>query len=359
MIKNILKYLKELIVSESPDFTNFQILKNFFLNRKIAKLRSSRKAVKFNIINFKKFKNFLEKENLVEKCQIDKKSFKSEEILINESSELLRKFGFVIIKNAFDKEKIQKFKDNVKNISPKNYFYNNSKNKFEYEMSNELIPLHFNEFLFDDKIINTIEKSCNYSTEKKNLLEKIYVRQATKIIFFNTKKDNINDNWTAGWHVDFPTQFTVHIILDDLRLDQTRMQAIPGTNNLPLIPGKHYNLQNSLIDFKKYFVDCYGPQGTMYIHSGNTLHRNYPVLNTYRYVWSQVYTLDDIFLSMNNEQKKNIFSSSKDYIDKLSKKNKERITPLILFPNKDNKILYFQYNGKTFKETTKSKLSYL
>ena len=113
--------------------------------------------------------------------------------------------------------------------------------------------------------------------------------------------------------------------MDDLRDDQTRMQAIPGTNNLPLIPGKHYNLKNSLIDFKKYFVDCYGPQGTMYIHSGNTLHRNYPVLNTYRYVWSQVYTLDNIFVSMNNEQKKNIFNSSKDYIEKLSKENKEKL----------------------------------
>ena len=34
-------------------------------------------------------------------------------------------------------------------------------------MSNEFIPLHLNEFLFDHKIINTIEKSLNYSTRKK------------------------------------------------------------------------------------------------------------------------------------------------------------------------------------------------
>ena len=130
MLKNIIKNLNKLIVSENSDFTSFQIFKNFFLNRKIAKLRSSRDAVKFNIINLKKFKNFLEKENSVEKCQIDKKNFQSEDMLINESSELLRKFGFVIIKNAFDKEKVDKFKNNVKNISPKNYFYANSENTF-------------------------------------------------------------------------------------------------------------------------------------------------------------------------------------------------------------------------------------
>ena len=74
MLKNIIKNLNKLIISENSDFTNF--FSNFFfffLYRKIAKLRSSRQAVKFNIINLKKFKNFLEKENLVEKCQIDKK----------------------------------------------------------------------------------------------------------------------------------------------------------------------------------------------------------------------------------------------------------------------------------------------
>ena len=80
MLKNIIKNLNKLIISENSDFTSFQIFKNFFLNRKIAKLRSSRDAVKFNIINLKKFKNFLEKENSVEKCQIDKKNFQSEDI---------------------------------------------------------------------------------------------------------------------------------------------------------------------------------------------------------------------------------------------------------------------------------------
>ena len=60
------------------------------------------------------------------------------------------------------------------------------------------------------------------------------MRQQKKSFFFNTKKDNLNNNWTAGWHVDFPTQFTVHIILDDLRDDQTRMQAIPGAQTIYL-----------------------------------------------------------------------------------------------------------------------------
>ena len=48
MLKNIIKNLNKLIVSENSDFTSFQIFKNFFLNSKIAKLRSSRDAVKFN-----------------------------------------------------------------------------------------------------------------------------------------------------------------------------------------------------------------------------------------------------------------------------------------------------------------------
>ena len=58
-------------------------------------------------------------------------------------------------------------------------------------------------------------------------------------------------------------------------------------------------------------------------------------------------------------KKKNIFNSSKDYIEKLSKENKEKITPLILFLNKNNKKIIFQYNGKSFIETTKNKMTYL
>ena len=61
MLKNIIKNLNKLIISENSDFTNFQIFKNFFLHRKIAKLRSSRQAVKFNIINLKNLKFFWKK----------------------------------------------------------------------------------------------------------------------------------------------------------------------------------------------------------------------------------------------------------------------------------------------------------
>ena len=60
MLKNIIKNLNKLIISENSDFTNFQIFKNFL--PKIAKLRSSRQAVKFNIIISKNLKIFWRKK---------------------------------------------------------------------------------------------------------------------------------------------------------------------------------------------------------------------------------------------------------------------------------------------------------
>ena len=62
MLKNIIKNLNKLIISEIQILLIFKFLKIFFLHRKIAKLRSSRQAVKFNIINLKKFKIFWRKK---------------------------------------------------------------------------------------------------------------------------------------------------------------------------------------------------------------------------------------------------------------------------------------------------------
>ena len=57
------------------------------------------------------------------------------------------------------------------------------------------------------------------------------------------------------------------------------------------------------LDFEKHFVDCIGPKGTLYVHTGNTLHRYYPVYNTERFVWSQIYTMDKVFLLMTKKDK--------------------------------------------------------
>ncbi len=83
----------------------------------------------------------------------------------------------------------------------------------------------------------------------------------------------------------------------DLNENQTRMQALPSSNLIPLIPSKHYFLEHLVLDKKRNILECCGPKGTLYIHSGNTLHRNFPIINTYRFVWSQGYTLDKSFFA--------------------------------------------------------------
>tara|TARA_A100001011_G_C14300873_1_gene840717 strand:+ start:1529 stop:2602 length:1074 start_codon:yes stop_codon:yes gene_type:complete len=357
MINYIFIKIKKFFRPTILKLNNFHIFMNFLFDRKIINLRSTRNSIKFNIINLKNFKKLLDKEETAKECTIDGKNIESEKELIEKSSKILKRYGVVIIKEAFEKKCIKEFVDGIEYISPKQKYYNNKKDNYEYEMSNELIPLHKNKFLLDNKIIKTIELSCNFDNYGNE--EKIYARQLSKIIFFNTKKENTKNNWTGGWHVDFPTQFTSHIILDDLGEDKTRMQVLPGSNLLPLIPGNHYKIDELNFDSQKNILNCYGPKGTLYIHSGNTLHRNFPVLNTYRYVWSQIYTLDNIFVAADDEEKKSIFSQSQNYFNSLSDYNKEKIYPLINSPKDFLKNQIFKYDGKKYIKLSKNSMTYL
>lgn len=357
MVSKIFNKLIRLLKPDSMRLTNLWLILNLFLYYKITRLRIKRKAAKFNILNLRTFKKKLDKEETVENCTIDKLDFKSNNDLINKSSKILKNYGIVLIKNAFHKNEIETFLEAIEEISPKKKYHDN-KIDHEYEISNNTIPIHKNKFLFDDRIIKTIENSCNDLNQNEKFKEKLYVRQMTKLIYFNTKKENIVNNWTAGWHVDFPTQFTAHVLLDDLNENQTRMQALPSSNLIPLIPSKHYFLEHLVLDKKRNILECCGPKGTLYIHSGNTLHRNFPIINTYRFVWSQVYTLDKIFFASEFSKKKRVFENSKNYIDNLTDYQKEKIIPLIEYPKEfENKI--FKYDNEKFFEKSKNDISYL
>ena len=358
MVSKIINRLNRFINPDNIRLSNLWLIINLFLHLKLIKLRVKRKATKFNILNLRTFKKKLDNEKTVQNCTIDNLDFQSNNDLINKSSEILKNYGVVLIKNAFHQKEIENFKESVEEISPKKKYHDYNKIDHEYEMSNNTIPIHKNKFLFDDKIIKTIENSCNGLNQNDKSKEKLYVRQITKLIFFNTKKKNIISNWTSGWHVDFPTQFTAHILLDDLNENQTIMQALPSSNLLPLIPNKHYSLEHLEFDKKKNILECYGPKGTLYIHSGNTLHRNFPIINTYRFVWSQVYTLDKVFFSPDFDQKKRVFDNSKNYIESLSNYQKEKIIALLECPQEfENKI--FEYDNEKFIEKSKGDLSYL
>ena len=361
MINRLLEKIKRLIRPPTVNISNFQILLDMLINIKILKLRSRREFTKSTIFNLNSFKKLVNLEKTVNNCVLDSQNFNSKQELIDMSAKILRKYGIIVIKNAFTKKEVDFFLENTKQISPKRNFEVKENLESKYENENKIkIPLHHNLFLFDDRILKTIERSCNKSISKENSNnELIYIRQASKIIYFNTKKNNIKNNWTAGWHIDFPTQFATHVILDDLTENQTRMQAIPLSNKLPLIPSRHYKIDNLSLDLNKNVLNCFGPKGTLYIHGGNVLHRNFPVVNTNRYLWSQTYTLDKVFCSLNKLEKEEILNGSKEYFSSLDDYRKQKILPLINSPDSSEKNIYYKIVDGNFIRASKKEMTYL
>ena len=318
MFNLVLKIIKKIFLFISPDkrFLRTSIIfQDILLYPRLLFLRLTRKTVQFNTFSIKKVFNRLNQNDL-DDLKLNAKNIPQKE-LIEKSSRILSKFGLVIIENAFDKEQVENFCREIEgyiDLSNKNI---------------RKIPLVVDKFLLSPVITNTIDLSCNIKNLKKK--EFAYVRQFPIITKFITTDSNYNEHWTSGWHVDFPTQFTATVLLKDLPPDSTRMQALPLTNSLPLIPGKHYDLDKNYenLNKTKKIVNFYGPKGTLYIHSGNTLHRAFGVPGTNRYLWGAIYTLDKVFPKFSQKELSEFFENSKSQIENLSEENTYRLEAML------------------------------
>lgn len=352
----IKKILNKIFKVQESELNTIQIIKDILLNYNIFKVRFSRSSLKIFNFNVKKTLNNENQNEKVANCNIDRLNFPNDEDFFHTASEILRNYGTLIVKNCFTKKEIDLFLKDNSNICPKKYYKNNSIQKYMQKNTTEL-PLGKNKFIFDDRIIKILELSSNL--DKKTKKENIYIRQPSTITYFEAKQSNLDNNWTAGWHVDYPTQITTHIILEDLKITDTRMQVIPKSNKLLLIPGKHYKMENDWI--KDKLIDCIGEKGTLYIHSGNTLHRNFPVHDTSRYLWCQIYTMDKVFFTIDDHERSQILHDSETYFKNLCPKDKERIDYLINCPkyiNKKNNKFFKVVKGK-YISASKSELTYL
>ena len=335
--------------------SSFQVLLDVIFNLKILKVRSKRTNLGNFTYNLKRVINHSH-ENVMNNCRIDKSQYTSEKEFYTVASNILHNYGTLIVNNCFSKKEIDDFVQTNSDICPKNYYKSNNLKNYMQKNTKE-IPLKSNKFIFDDRIIKILEQSSNLINKKQ--VEPINVRQPSTITYFEAKEDNLANNWTAGWHVDFPTQITTHIILENLKDTDTRMQVIPKSNKLLLVPGKHYILDCAKL--KNQILDCFGDKGTLYIHSGNTLHRNYPVKGTSRYLWCQIYTMDKVFFTIDDHERSQILHDSETYFKNLCPKDKERIDYLINCPKyinkKNNK--YFKVVKGNYIPASKSELTYL
>ena len=64
---------------------------------------------------------------------------------------------------------------------------------------------------------------------------------------------------------------SLHILLEDIDQKSTHMQYLPESNKY--LNSRDLYSDESVESFKSDPVDCIGKKGTIYFHTGNTLHR--------------------------------------------------------------------------------------
>ena len=230
------------------------------------------------LFNYKSSKVKKYKKNLTQSGKEDGKLFNKLDSLISK--------GGLLVNEYFNNQKIENFLDEYKNLidSEKKTFEKgsdisqNNKNDIYYY---QIINLHLSQALIDiwldDNIIQFLEHYLGH---------KIYAREYPRLVYTKyfleddlTSKDkyqgkykNSNVNVPYFWHTDHTAGLiSLHILLENIDLNSTHMQYLPESN-------KYLNTRDLYSDetvssFKNKPVDCIGKKGTIYFHSGNTLHR--------------------------------------------------------------------------------------
>ena len=176
--------------------------------------------------------------------------------------EKLIKDGGFVIEEYFSKSQIDLIKQNyLKEI--KDLKNNNEDDKIFY--NNTLLKMDklTKSFFYDPGIILVLESFFQ---------KEIYARDYP-VITLTSVPEIINKSTISktaeNWHVDHVNISSLFIFLEDVQIDGTRMQYLPGSHKHHHIATNHSNKQYE--NEKKQ--ECYGQKGTIHFHYGNTVHR--------------------------------------------------------------------------------------
>lgn len=196
------------------------------------------------------------------------------------------KDGGLVVDNYFESEKINNFLNEYKDlIEREKKIIENSKIENSKENNNiyayRVINLHLSDALIDiwldDKIISFLEHYLG---------RKIYAREYPRLVytkyFYETHLTSEEEykgeykNTFAGvpyfWHTDHSAGLTsLHVLLEDIDVKSTHMQYLPGSNKF--LNSRDLYSDETVSKFKRQPINCVGKKGTIYFHSGNTLHR--------------------------------------------------------------------------------------
>ncbi len=188
---------------------------------------------------------------------------------LNDALSNLFNFGGCVITNYFSKNKVDEFLKENETLIKKMREYRSDKISYKIELlkiSQKLVDLWL-----DKNLINLI---------KSFLTTDIYARNYPYLYYTHVpetlNKDKIlNSKAASSWHIDHSVLFNLHIILDDIKEDETCMEILPKSHKSFNIASKYSN--NVVDKFSSERIKCFGPKGTVYMHTGNVVHRLHPV----------------------------------------------------------------------------------
>jgi len=192
--------------------------------------------------------------------------------LSNALSDLISN-GVVVIDSYFSDKKIKDFIDENNSIFEELRKFKSKETTYSKNiltLTNSLMPLWL-----DDNLLNLISFYIGRQFYARDY--PAIVRTYVPDIYNYDTEDAKAAN---KWHVDHSVFFSLHILLEDTSEKDTGMVVLPGTQKLLNYPSLYTDEVVKDLNIKP--KKCFGKKGTVYIHSGNVVHRLKPERASHR-----------------------------------------------------------------------------
>ncbi len=277
------------------------------------------------------FRNHKKSKDLFQTNYLDNKEnnisdIKKEKLL--KALDDLVKYGGCVIPEYFSSKEIDQLKEINKdkiNSLTKDQQDKNINNNDILPLSPELIKIWL-----DDSILSLIKAFFGTTVYARNYPCAIYTKVASNYKDMDSAEVK-RMHWAKDWHVDHSVLFNMHVILEDINKEGARMQILKSSDKF-----HHYgsNFSDELIENQNFEkIECFGKKGTVYLHSGNVVHRFKAVPGTDRLLTHFEFSPGSNIL-LNTKGIVKSLNNGYD-LDKLGNKQMEIIYPL--FPRQLHK----------------------
>ena len=188
---------------------------------------------------------------------------------LNKALENLVNSGGCVIPGYFSESEINEFLKEHHDLINKIREYKSDQISYKIELvkiSKKLIGLWL-----DSNLVNLIKSFLTTDVFARNYPYLYYTYVPNSL---NDDKI-INSKTASSWHIDHSVLFNLHVLLDDIREDETCMEILPKSHKSLNIASKYS--ENTVKKFSSDRIKCFGPKGTVYMHTENVVHRLKPV----------------------------------------------------------------------------------